>query len=354
MNTVDQILNEQINRNKTPGIQYYFFDKDSVIHSFNGGFADIKNQKKITNKTTFNGWSVTKTFTALATVQLAEKGLLKLDDPAIKYLPDFPYPPSITIKQLLAHSSGIPNPIPLRWVHTPDEHDGFDYIKHFNPIFKKNNRVKKAPNEKFAYSNLGYVFLGMIIEKVSGMDYTDYINKNIIQKAGIKTEQLDFEVHNPDIHAKGYHKSLSFSNLLLGLLFDKSKFKIGKEGKWDAYRTIYVNGVSYGGLIGTGKAFVVYIQELLKSENQLISAKYKKLLFEENILNNGKYSNMCLSWFKGELNGQTYYAHAGGGAGFYCEIRLYPELEKGSVIMFNRSGMSDARFLDKVDKNFIP
>ena len=61
---------------------------------------------------------------------------------------------------------------------------------------------------------------------------------------------------------------------------------------------------------------------------------------------------MCLSWFKGSLNGQTYFAHAGGGF-YYCEIRLYPVLGNGSVIMFNRSGMSDVRFLDKIDTCFL-
>jgi len=61
---------------------------------------------------------------------------------------------------------------------------------------------------------------------------------------------------------------------------------------------------------------------------------------------------MCLSWFKGELIGQPYFAHAGGGF-YYCEIRLYPEMGKGSVIMFNRAGMSDARFLDNGCKIFI-
>ena len=353
MKTVDGLLNEQLSKNKTPGIQYYFFDTNSIIHSFNGGFADIKNQEKINDETTFNAWSVTKTFTALAIVQLAEQKLLKLDDPVITYLPDFPYPKTITIKQLLSHSSGIPNPIPLKWVHTAEEHDSFDYKEYFIPVFEKNKKVKKRPNEKFAYSNLGYVFLGMIIEEVSGESYTEYISKNIIQKIGIQPARLDFKVHNSKIHAKGYHKRIGFSNLILGFLFDKSKFRIGTEGKWDAYKTIYVNGVSYGGLLGTGKSFVAYIQELLKSENQIISNKYKNLLFEENMLNNGKGSNMCLSWFKGELDGNTYYCHAGGGAGFYCEIRLYPELEKGSVIMFNRSGMSDARFLDNIDKYFI-
>jgi hypothetical protein len=61
---------------------------------------------------------------------------------------------------------------------------------------------------------------------------------------------------------------------------------------------------------------------------------------------------MCLSWFKGDLQGNTYFAHAGGGF-YYCEIRLYPDLGTGSVIMFNRSGMRDVRFLDNVDKYLI-
>lgn len=353
MKAAEEFLNKQLSTNKTPGIQYYFFDKTSIIHSFEGGFADIKNKRKINAETTFNGWSVTKTFTALAIVQLAEKGLLKLNDLVIKHLPNFPYASEITIKQLLTHSSGIPNPIPLKWVHTINEHENFDYKKFFKPVFEKNNKVRKQPNEKFSYTNLGYVFLGMIIEKVSGQGYTDYIRENIIQKIGIQPEQLGFDVKELTIHANGYHKTKSFSNLILGFLFDKTRFKKGTEGKWDSYKVIYVNGPSHGGLLGTGGAFVRYIQELLKTDSQLISEEYKVLLFEENILNNGKPSKMCLSWFKGDLDGKTYYCHTGGGAGFYCEIRIYPELEKGSVIMFNRSGMSDKRILNKVDKLLI-
>ena len=62
---------------------------------------------------------------------------------------------------------------------------------------------------------------------------------------------------------------------------------------------------------------------------------------------------MCLGWFAGDLNGNKYFAHAGGGGGYYCEIRIYPDLNKGSVIFFNRSGMSDERYLDKLDIEFI-
>jgi D-alanyl-D-alanine carboxypeptidase len=62
---------------------------------------------------------------------------------------------------------------------------------------------------------------------------------------------------------------------------------------------------------------------------------------------------MSLAWFRGELDGHTYYAHAGGGGGYYAEVRIYPELQRGSVILFNRSGMRDERFLDRVDRRLI-
>lgn len=74
------------------------------------------------------------------------------------------------------------------------------------------------------------------------------------------------------------------------------------------------------------------------------------MLFTENFTNDGKPTGMCLSWFSGQLDGNQYYAHAGGGGGYYCEIRVYPDNGIGSVIMFNRTGMRDERFLDKLDK----
>lgn len=110
-----------------------------------------------------------------------------------------------------------------------------------------------------------------------------------------------------------------------------------------------MNGASYGGLIGTPCAFVKYIQQLLKPDGLLLSADARKTLFTENYTNNGKPTGMCLSWFCGQLKGNRYFAHAGGGGGYYCEIRIYPDNESGSVIFFNRTGMADERFLDRVD-----
>ncbi len=232
MTTIENVLSSQIDLHKTPGLQYYYFNQETILYSYCGGLADIANQKKVTERTTFNAYSVTKTFTALSILQLAEKDLIDLDKSVAEYLPEFPYPSNITTRHLLTHTAGIPNPIPLKWVHTADEHDTFDYREYFKELFQKYNKIKKQPNEKFAYSNLGYILLGMLIEKVSGQSYSEYVNENIIRKLEIGSDQLSFTIPDTGNHAKGYQKRLSFTNLLLGILLNKSKYFDEAEGKW--------------------------------------------------------------------------------------------------------------------------
>lgn len=353
MNAIDEFLTKQIKNSKTPSVQYLHFDQDSIIKSMLLGFANIARNKKVNLSTTYNAFSVTKTFTALAILQLFEKGSININNPVSQYIPEFSFGAEITIKQLLSHTAGIPNPIPLGWVHLESEHNTFDRDKYFRTVFDSNTKTKSEPNEKFVYSNLGYVILGQLIEKVTAKKYEDYITENIIRRLPDYHDELTFEIIDHETHAIGYHKRLSFSNLALGLFINKSKFIGENQGQWRSFNDFYVNGVSYGGLIGTPRAFVAYLQELLKTNNKLISNEYKQLLFHENKTNQGKNTGMCLSWFSGELNGNKYFAHAGGGGGYYCEIRIYPDLKKGSVLFLNRTGMSDERLLDKLDRYII-
>lgn len=351
MSTVEKLLIEQIDGDKSPSVQYLFFNADSIIYKFQRGLADIGREVNVNDSTTYNAFSTTKTFTALAILQLAEQGKLDIHQPIKTYLSEFPYGPEITVKQLLTHSAGIPNPIPLNWIHSEVDHSAFDRDTYFKKIFEKHDKTKSKPNEKFAYSNLGYFLLGQLIEKISNQTYEDYIAENIIKRLGLHSSELSFQITTQ--HATGYNKRFSFANFTIGFFVDKSKYMKEAEGKWKPYTNFYPNGASYAGLFGTPTALVKYIQELLKQDCKLISNPYKKLLFEENLTIDNKPTGMCLSWFKGSLNDNIYFAHAGGGGGYYCEIRIYPSLGVGSVIMFNRTGMSDERFLDKVDRYFM-
>ncbi len=350
INEIDKILNREISKSKTPSIQYLLFNKDSILYEKRIGFADVKSSKPTSSKTTYNFYSVTKTFTALAVIQLVEDRKIELDRTASSYLPNFPYATNITVRQLLNHSAGIPNPMPLRWIHLEDEHKEFNRNAFFRRIFEKHNKIKFQPNEKFSYSNLGYVLLGQIIETTSGMTYEKFVEEKILKRLKIEND-IGFTIN--DYQAIGYQKRKSLMNFILGFMIDKSKYMGKSLGKWKPFKKSYVNGHSYGGLIGTANGLVKYLQEFLKPNSTLITQRQKKLIFLENCTNQNELTGMCLSWFKGEIDGKKYFTHAGGGGGYYSEVRIYPDLGIGSLILMNRSGMKDERFLDKLDKYYI-
>lgn len=352
MHPASRVLDEQVTRGNTPGLQYVLVSEDSVLFRHHAGLADVGLGVPVGRATTFNGFSVTKTFTAVAILQLVERGLLDLDRPAVAYLPTFPYPAGITVRQLLTHSAGIPNPIPLRWVHLEPEHASFERDAFFREVYAQHSTVHGAPDERFAYSNLGYELLGEVIEAVTGMSYEHYVNENILARIGVPPEELGFALGSAG-HARGYHKRRSLSYPVLGFLMDKPRVMEGREGAWQKFRPYYMNGAAYGGLIGTADGFARYLQALLDTSSVLLRESSRVLLFTENILSNGKASGMTLSWFTGELDGHAYFNHAGGGGGYYAELRIYPALRLGSVVLFNRTGMSNTRFLDQVDRHLI-
>jgi D-alanyl-D-alanine carboxypeptidase len=283
------VLHKEGASGKTPAVQYRFFNQDSVLFAYDEGMADVARRVPISSATTFNGFSVTKTFTALAILQLAEQGKLEIDGRAADYLPGFPYSRAISVHDLLTHSAGIPNPIPLRWIHLQEEHGSFDRDAFFRGIFAQQPRLRSKPNERFAYSNLGYVLLGELIEHVSGMRYEQYITENILTPIGLLQHDLGFAIEDA-AHARGYHRRMSMSYVALGFLMDRKKHVEPGAGPWRAFRPYYLNGASYGGLIGTADAFMRYIQALLDPQSRLISEESRRLLFTENVLRSGKPS----------------------------------------------------------------
>lgn len=351
MKNINAFLKNQVNKRCTPSIQYVFFDTKSSIYELRYGLKNVLPKAETDSSTTYNLFSITKTFTALAILQLVQANKIELNQSVSYHLPEFPYSDKITIIQLLNHTAGIPSPTPLTWIHLPDEHLVFNSYKFFSNIFKANPKLDFEPGEKFKYSNLGYLILGNLIERVSGQSFERYVKENIIKQCCPGTSDLSFTL-DPSIHATGYHKTWSLSNVALGFLLDKNKFMGNNEEGWKPFRFFYTNGPSYGGLFGSADGLTKYAQALLHPTSKLLNSDLKKVLFTENIINN-KATGMALSWFAGTLKGNRYFTHAGGGGGYYTELRLYPELGAGSLIMYNRTGLNDERVLDQADSFFI-
>ena len=130
-------------------------------------------------KTTMMIYSMTKTLTPAAVLQLVETGEISLDSPLSSYLHDTPYGKEVTIRQLLCQTSGIPNPIPLKWVHLAEEHSSYDESAALRSVLTDNAELDFPPGTKYRYSNISYWLLGRVIAEASGMTYEAYMRQNI-------------------------------------------------------------------------------------------------------------------------------------------------------------------------------
>lgn len=343
----------QYTRSEVPGLQYVVVDAEGILFEFAGGLADIQNQKAMTLDTTLMAYSMTKPCTAVAILQLAEQGKMGLDDPIDRYLPNHPYGGhGITIRHLLTHTSGLPNPIPLRWVHLAEQGAGFDEDAALARVVAENPRLSFEPGRKYAYSNIGYWLLGKIVERVSGQSYTDYVRTNIIRPLGLSPQEMDFVIPDPARHANGYLAKYSLMNLMKGFVTD-SKFWGEYEGKWLRLRSHHLNGPAFGGLVGTARSFGRLLQDQLRAESVLLSPETRRLLETRQTDGRGRKIPMTLGWHVGDLNGTAYFFKEGGGGGFHGEMRLYPAKGIASVVMVNSTVFNSTRFLNRVDRKFL-
>ncbi len=338
---------------KVPGLQYVVTDAAGALFQYAGGWADIQNQRAMTPDTTLMAYSMTKTFTAVAILQLVEQGKLALDDPIDLYMPDTPYRGRrISIRQLLDHTAGLPNPIPLRWAHLADEAATFDEDAALAVVLRENPKLAFAPGQKFSYSNIGYWLLGKIVERAIGRSYSDYVTADILERLDPSGSELDFVIRDPARHAKGYLARYSLMNLMKGFVTDR-KFWGGYEGHWLRLKSHYLNGPAFGGLVGSALGFTHFLQDQLQDRSALFGAESKRLLETQQTDGAGRPIPMTLGWHVGKANGVAHLFKEGGGGGFHSEMRLYPAKAVASVAMANGTDFNSTRFLNRMDRMFL-
>ncbi len=351
-NTITAVLDKYAG-SQVPGLQYLVLDASGSRYQYAGGWADIRNHGRMTFDTTLMAYSMTKTITAVAILQLVEQGKLRLDEKIEDHLSGTPYQGySITLRQLLDHTSGIPNPIPLRWVHLTEEEADFNEDTALARVLRANAKLANKPGRKYAYSNIGYWLLGKIVEQVTGQSYRDYVRANILRRLGLPAQEMDFIIINPTRHANGYLAKYSLLNLIKGLVTDR-KFWGGYEGKWLRLKSHYPDGPAFGGLVGTARGFSSFLQDQLKTESVLLGSATKRLLQTQQTTNAGKPIPMTLGWHIGEMNGTACFFKEGGGGGFHGEMRLYPANGIASVVLVNCTVFKSRQFLNQMDRTFL-
>jgi CubicO group peptidase (beta-lactamase class C family) len=343
-------LHDAVAKGEAPGLQYVVVGPAGVLFDGAAGWADLAGHRPLEPGTTMMAYSMTKTVTAAAVLQLVERGALSLDAPVRTLLPDVPYGDRLTVRHLLAQTSGIPNPIPLRWVHPPEEHATYDERAMLARRLAENPTLLFAPGERYAYSNLSSWLLGRIVEEVSGRPYQAFVREQVFDRLGLPQEEAAFTIPDRARHAKGYLPRWSYMNAARLFLVD-GKFTGDYEDGWLHVKDNYLDGAVFGGLVASARAVGRFLQDQVATEPVLLGPEGRRRFFEPQRANDGEPVEMTLGWHVGR--GGAFLFKEGGGAGFHAEMRLYPAARLGTVLIANSGAFDVKRFLDAADREFL-
>ncbi len=317
-----------------PATQFYF------------GKARTETQTKIDAETAYNWASITKTMTAIAILQLRDHGQLSLDDPAVRYVPELrevhdAYGPidAITIRHLLTHSAGFRNPT---WPWDCDDATNCDW-QPFEPTkwtqvaaMLPYTHIAFKPGSRWSYSNLGYVFLGQIIERLTGDDFEVYIDKNILKPLGMSASYFDRAPYFLESHV-----SASYLRAGSKLTPQPFNFDTGVTASNSGLKAPITDMVKYLRFLVGDPSDPIY--EVVLKRSSLEEAWTGVLPATEPGQKptpytsgpHGSLSMMGLGFFVLETGSHRYIYHDGDQGGFSAELLVDPAGRSASILAVN-------------------
>ena len=361
VNTVEDLeryLNTLAKAQIPPGLSLAVVKKGRLVYSRGFGLADGPRGLRATPDTVYHWWSMTKIPTAIAIMQLQERGELSIDDPVSKYLSFFQvnYPtsqqPTITLRHLLNHSAGIKDNVPeiIGWIHWEgDPHPiQTDLLREKFPAYAD---LIFTPGERTQYTNVGYMVLGAVIESVTGQRYEDYILENILQP--LKMDHTRFVITGQmavQEAAGTQHLANPFTLLMIPMIDMKAMVHEWKGMRlW--FNRVYNDQTPPTGLIGpvrdAARLMLAYLNGGELEGARILLPESVRLLNNEPLIPMEGGGSQGLGWkYYQDPQGRIYQGHAGGGPGFATELRIYPEQGLGLVLMGNDTTFNQKTVLD--------
>ena len=308
----EKLISSSMESGKIIGVSAAIILNDSVIWKKGFGYADKDNEVPMTVNTVVNIASVTKTFTALAIMQLQEKGLLDINHPLNKYLPQF-NPKTrgedldqLTIKSVITHSSGIQTDI----LKNSDIGSGkyTDVLGFINETY-----LLYPPGMVESYSNSGYNILGHLIKEVSKQDYQEYIHNNILAPLG-----------------------MNHSGFIMDSLNNRTRVYSGGE----SIREYGFRDIASGGIYTNINDFAKYAQGLMDAYNRMDSPIIQTASIHEMFTLQSNHvliesNKKGLGWFMFQNDSVFALTHAGDAAWGHAELCLIPEKRAAAMILIN-------------------
>jgi CubicO group peptidase (beta-lactamase class C family) len=309
-------------------------EKGTVIFAKSFGLANEATKERLNLETSFGLASVSKQFTAMGIVQLKKEGKLSYNDALSKHIPELSNYNDITIKNLLTHTSGLPDYMEIaekHWDKTKIAANE-DIIMLFKTLKPK---VNFKPNEKWEYSNTGYLLLATIIERLSKKTFNEYLNETIFKPLGMTSTFVYRRRYQPkkvENYAQGYIFSDSLNKKIL-------PDELGKS-----FLGVYLDG-SYGdGGISSNLSDLLKWDRALYQE-KIITKEEKTLIFSSYKTKDGKETDYGFGW---KIDSSQVYGkivnHSGGWGGYISYIERHLDNDKTIILLQNNS----------TDKTIIP
>lgn len=312
---IDSLVRDTMQRAHVPGMSVLVARGDVVLFEKSYGLADVEQSTPVAPDSVFAIGSVTKQFTGLAIAQLVAEGKVGLDDSIRKYVPDLPAPyEAIRIRNLLNHTAGIYNYTRNGKLHelASKRHSHKEMIDWF-----VNEPLAFKPGEKWSYTNSGIYLLGMVIEKISGMSYADYLKKNVFEPFGMPHTYYGDSATIIPKRARGY---------------DISGDLLTNAQSYDA-------SVPYaaGALLSTARDLWKYARSV--HDSGLVSDKVRQTIYTTDPLNDGRKIHYALGCIGiSQFDGHRKYSHAGEIYGYFSQLAYYPDDKLTIVVLSNRKG----------------
>ena len=317
---LEPLVTKTMSEARIPGLAIGVVEDGHLVYSRGFGVMKLGDPSHpVTPETLFHMASITKPFVATSVMQLLEQGKVDLDAPVTKYLPYFqlqdPRYKSITVRQMLTHTSGMPD-VRNYWWNKPEYDDG-SLERYVRSLTDK--QLRWQPCSKFAYSNMAFEVLGDLVAKVSGKSFEDYVEANILNPLGMKSSTLLFKKADPAKLAAGHTLSKGKVIPIAHYPYNRAHTPSSNlhSSVEDMARWIGAN-INRGELDG---------QRILKSSTY-------EVLWKPAATVQG-LGQVGISWFLGELKGEPIVKHSGGDDGFLTHVAFSPSHRAGVVMMIN-------------------
>lgn len=314
---VDNYLKNLITENE-PGVAVIIIMNGKIIINKCYGLADIEHKIPITSKTVFNLASVSKQFTAFSILLLEKEGQLNLYDDIHKYIPDLPnYSKSVTIQNLLNHTSGV-----WDYYDMMTTFGGYNELDHYTlnevlTFLKKQKQLLFEPGSQWIYSNSNYILLSQVVEKVTGISFQQWVEKNVLRPIGMKN-------------------SLFIKNSTQ-LIPDRAGHYQKVDGKIFNYGSNWVNFCGHSHLYSNIEDIAKWMDNYRSQKvggESIISKMYQK-----GKLKDGSESTYGNGVGIGKRNGYMFLQHSGSTGGYKSFMIYSPDQELGITILANANSI---------------